>query len=69
MYTVSSAARMSQGWLLRESWNALAVPWKLPRIVDGTPIRASALSIAIVAWPSDVPSGRLNEIVVATNCD
>src|SRR6185295_11019136 len=44
-------------------------PLKLPRIVAGTPSSARALSIATVAWPSDVPSGRLNEIVEATNCD
>ena len=39
-----SAARISHGWLAVDAWNARALPWKLPRSVAGTPIRAIALS-------------------------
>ena len=38
-------------------------------MVEGTPIRVSASSIASVACPSEVPSGKLNEMVDATNWD
>ena len=44
-----------------------AVPWKLPWIVAGMPMRSSAASIAARASPSATPGARLNEIVVATN--
>src|ERR1700739_1872165 len=54
---------MSSRWLPSASWNALAVPWKLPRTVMGAPRRAKPASIALVACDSDTPSGRLNEIV------
>ena len=47
--------------------NARAEPWKLPRTVVGTPMRARASSIARVACDSDTPSGRLKEMVDATN--
>jgi hypothetical protein len=30
MYTATSAARISHGWLASELWNAWAAPWKLP---------------------------------------
>src|SRR5664279_1808885 len=58
---------MSHGWLLSDAWNARALPWKLPRIVVGTPMRASSSSIARVACDSETSGGRLNEIVDATN--
>ncbi|MNN63428.1 hypothetical protein D3C81_1788070 [compost metagenome] len=63
-----SAARIRIGWLLSESWNALAPPWKLARSVSGTPMRAISRLIASVACDSEVPSARLNEIVDAANC-
>ena len=38
MYTATSAARISHGWLARELWKACAAPWKLPLMVLGMPI-------------------------------
>ena len=58
---------MSIGWVASTARNARAVPWKLPRTVVGTPMRAIASSIARVACDSDTPAARLNEIVDATN--
>ena len=60
---------MRMGWVSSAARKARAEPWKLPRTVVGTPMRASASSIAFVACDSDTPSGRLNEIVEATNCE
>ena len=51
-----------------DSWNAWAVPEKLPRIVAGSRISASAALIASTAWPSATPTGRLNERVTEGNC-
>ncbi len=59
---------MSHGSLLSESWNALAVPWKLARIAAGKWIFSLACSIRVTASPSALPSGRLNESVTAGNC-
>ena len=69
MYSVSNAARMRSGWVSSTARKARAEPWKLPRTVLGTPMRARASSIARVACDSDTPSGRLKEIVEATNCE
>jgi hypothetical protein len=35
MYTATSAARISHGWLASELWNAWAAPWKLPLMAVG----------------------------------
>ena len=59
--------RISSGWLFSESWNSLALPWKLPWIDVGTPMRFNVSEIARVASDSATPTGRLNEIVEATN--
>ena len=67
MYTASSAARISTGWLSSEAWNARAVPWKLPCTLVGTPIRSMASCTARVASDRDTPAGRLNEMVEAAN--
>jgi len=37
-------------------WNALAVPWKVPRTVMGAPSRAKPLLMAWVACDSDTPA-------------
>ena len=68
MYTVTSAARISQGCDSREAWKALAVLWKPPRMVVGTPIRIMVSLMTTKALPSEMPGGRLNEMVVAANC-
>src|SRR5574338_584837 len=59
------AARMSRGWLARDSWKARAVPWKLPWTEVGTPRAARARSSAWAAWPRETPSGRLKLMVEA----
>src|SRR2546422_6736179 len=61
-----SAARMSHGWLSSEARKVRAVPWKLPCTVVGTPISTIVRSMASAASPSDTPSAKLKEIVVAT---
>src|SRR4029453_17227763 len=61
------AARISQGWLAGDSWKARAVPWKLPWMVAGMPMRAIACCTASVACDDDTLGGRLNESVLATN--
>ena len=38
-----SAARISRGWLARESWNARAVPANPPRMLAGAPSLLSFL--------------------------
>src|SRR5258708_6242194 len=68
IYTVSRAARMSSGSLDSESWKAAAVPWKLAWMVDGKPMLRSALSITVVASPSETPGARLKEIVADGYC-
>ncbi len=60
------AARMSVGWSLTESVNALAVPANMPWIEIGTLICAILFWIAIVAWPSETPLASSNEKVVTT---
>ncbi len=64
---VISANRISTGWLESESWNARAVPWKLPCTVVGTPMRFMASWICCVAADSEAPGARLNESVLAAN--
>ena len=59
------AAAISSGCDVSDCWNALAVPWKLPRTDTGTPSSAIALPIASVACDSDTPSGRLKLMVEA----
>src|SRR5450756_566194 len=49
-----------------ESWNACAVPWKLPEIVAGNVSRATACTRA-TASPSAIPGRRLNESVTDGN--
>ncbi|CFP36134.1 Uncharacterised protein [Bordetella pertussis] len=68
IYIVTSAARISHGWRASVFCSSAAVPWKPAWIwSDGRPIRATAASMAPVAWSSDTPGDRLNEIVSATN--
>ena len=55
------------GWFLVDCSNTRAVPWKLPWIVVGTPIRTSSCITASRAWESETPSARLNDTVVAGN--
>ena len=51
-----------------DCWKACAVPWKLPWIVAGTPICCMVVAGSpLTASLSDLPGGRLNEMVVATN--
>ena len=50
-----------------DCWKVRAVPWKLPCTVFGIPMSASARLITSVASLSEAPSGKLNEIVVATD--
>src|SRR5262245_56020862 len=68
IYTVTRAARMSQGSELSDFWKAAAVPWKLGRMLTGMPISCSARAIALVAFPRDSPGARLKEIVTTGNC-
>ncbi len=58
---------MRKGRLLRDSWNFCAVPWKLPCIVAGMPLCATAFSTAAAASESGTLGERLNEIVMAGN--
>jgi hypothetical protein len=46
---VSSAARSARR-LAVDAWKARALPWNVPRIVSGTPIRAS--SSLTTRWPA-----------------
>ena len=59
------AAAISKGCDASDCWNALAVPWKLPRTATGTPSSAMALPMATVASDKDTPGGRLKLIVEA----
>jgi len=45
-----------------ESWNTFAVPWNVPVIVAGR-VALAASSISEVAWPSEVPGRKANEMV------
>ena len=46
MYTAISAVKISIGSEDSESWNAAAVPWKLPWMVAGMRICSSVCSIS-----------------------
>ena len=59
------AAAISSGCDDSDCWNALAVPWKPPRTVTGTPNSAIAALIASVACDRDTPRGRLKLMVDA----
>src|SRR5258708_33412042 len=61
MYTVTSAARISQGWLFSESLNAAAVPWKLPCTDAGTLISRMAVSTRRGASAWGTPNARVKE--------
>ena len=62
---VTSAARISSGWVDSDSLNACAVPANVPRTDTGTPSSAIALRTASVASDSATPIGRLKLMVVA----
>src|SRR4051794_23927181 len=61
-----TAVRIRIGCWLRVWEKVSAVPWKPPRTLVGMPISASAWAMAALASLSDLPSARLNEIVVAS---
>ncbi|MNZ33173.1 hypothetical protein D3C78_505140 [compost metagenome] len=65
MYTATSAARISSGWVASELWKARAAPWNTPMMVDGMPISCCTRSISRTASPSGVPSDRLNDRLTA----
>ena len=48
-------------------WNTCAVPAKDPRTLDGTPSWVIARSMASLASDSDLPVGRLKEMVEAAD--
>ena len=50
-----------------ESWNACAVPWKLPDTVPGSVSRAASCTRA-TASPSATPGRRLNDSVTDGSC-
>jgi hypothetical protein len=62
---VTSAARISMGWLLSESLNPLAVPANVPRTDTGTPSPATASVMASVAVDSVPPKGKSKLMVLA----
>jgi hypothetical protein len=62
---VMMAARISSGWLLMDFWKAPAEPSKLVRMLTGTPMPASAASMASVASLRERPSGRAKLMVDA----
>ena len=63
MYTLTSAARISIGWVASEAWKAWAVPWKLARTAAGMLISRSAAWMLCTASLSAMPGARLNESV------
>ena len=58
---------MISGSLPTDFWNVAAVPAKPPWMLAGMWISPPTRAIAAVASDSDLPCGRLNEIVLATN--
>ena len=54
--------------MAREAWKAWAVPWKLPRMLAGSPIFWVVASMAFTASPRETPGARLKDRVVAGNC-
>jgi hypothetical protein len=48
---------------MTDSWNARAVPWKVPWTEEGTPSRAIAALTSRTASLSDAPGARLKEFV------
>ncbi len=58
---------MSSTCSLTVSLYILAVPWKLPTMVDGMPMRTRASSMAACACERDAPSARLKDRVTAAN--
>src|SRR5690606_20213082 len=63
MYTVASAARMSQGWVASDSWNACAVPRNTPLMDAGGSSSATACETSRTASPNATPEAVLNETV------
>src|SRR5512146_3026398 len=68
MYMTSTAASSSSSSLLRLLRKASAAPWNVVWMLVGRHSWLSVASIALTAAPSDTPSARLNETVVAGNC-
>ena len=62
---VTSAAKISMGWLLSESLNPLAVPANVPRTDTGTPRPATASVMASVAADKLPPTGKSKLMVLA----
>ena len=62
---VTSAARISMGWLSSDLAKARAVPWNVPRTDTGTPSPATAFSMAAVASESATLGDRLKLMVEA----
>jgi hypothetical protein len=58
---------MSSGSLASEAWNARAVPWKLPRMLGGSPSACMVLSTVCTACPSETPGATSNESVTDGN--
>ncbi len=58
---------MRNGSLASDSWKTRAVPWKLPWIDAGTPMRFIVSLIAATASLSERPGARLKDKVAATN--
>ena len=64
---MTSAARMSNGWLASAAWKACAVPVNFPLMVVGKSIVRSAASIALTASPSATFGARLKNTVTEGN--
>ncbi len=62
---MTRAARINSGSLVSEAWKAWAVPWKLPRMLAGSPSFWVVASMACTASPREAPGARLNDRVVA----
>ncbi|MCY1249125.1 hypothetical protein D9M72_626310 [compost metagenome] len=67
MYTATSAARISHGWLDSELWKAWAAPWNVPMIELGMPSSAIVWLRMLTASPKATPGARLNDRLAAGN--
>src|SRR5580700_2116135 len=68
MYTVTSAARISNGSLASELVNDAAVPWNPACRLGGMCMSFCTLSTAVMASPSAAFGPRLKDTVMAGNC-